>query len=205
MGKAIYQAILDNDYNLALVGLLVATLATIAGQPAGRPRLCLGRPARLARRMWRHDGGRSSGRPAWRRMLRHRLAWPRWRSCSVMLVLALAAPLIAELRGVDPTQTDLFRRFEGPSAAALAGHRRSRPRSLPAPARRRPRVAAGRHLGRAPVGDHRRRHRRPGGLSRRPARRLADARHRRRDLAAAAAAADRAGGRRPAQARHPGG
>ncbi|MBX9946005.1 MAG: ABC transporter permease [Reyranella sp.] len=29
MGKAIYQAILDNDYNLALIGLLVATLATI--------------------------------------------------------------------------------------------------------------------------------------------------------------------------------
>jgi peptide/nickel transport system permease protein len=31
MGKAIYQAILDNDYNLALMGLLVATFATIAG------------------------------------------------------------------------------------------------------------------------------------------------------------------------------
>lgn len=31
MGKAIYQAVLDNDYNLALVGLLVATTATIAG------------------------------------------------------------------------------------------------------------------------------------------------------------------------------
>ncbi len=31
MGRAIYQAILDNDYNLALVGLLVATFATIAG------------------------------------------------------------------------------------------------------------------------------------------------------------------------------
>ena len=31
MGKAIYQAILDNDYNLALVGLLIATLATIVG------------------------------------------------------------------------------------------------------------------------------------------------------------------------------
>jgi peptide/nickel transport system permease protein len=31
MGKAIYQGILDNDYNLALVGLLVATLATIVG------------------------------------------------------------------------------------------------------------------------------------------------------------------------------
>ncbi|MDI1286046.1 MAG: ABC transporter permease [Reyranella sp.] len=31
MGKAIYQAILDNDYNLALIGLLVATFATIVG------------------------------------------------------------------------------------------------------------------------------------------------------------------------------
>ena len=31
MGKAIYQAILENDYNLALVGLLIATLATMLG------------------------------------------------------------------------------------------------------------------------------------------------------------------------------
>ena len=31
MGKAIYQGILDNDYNLALVGLLITTLATILG------------------------------------------------------------------------------------------------------------------------------------------------------------------------------
>lgn len=31
MGKTIYQAILDNDYNLALVGLLIATFATIGG------------------------------------------------------------------------------------------------------------------------------------------------------------------------------
>jgi peptide/nickel transport system permease protein len=31
MGKAIYQGILDNDYNLALVGLLITTLATIVG------------------------------------------------------------------------------------------------------------------------------------------------------------------------------
>ena len=50
MGKAIYQAILDNDYNLALVGLLVATLRHHHRQPAGRPRLCLGRSARLDRR-----------------------------------------------------------------------------------------------------------------------------------------------------------
>ena len=50
MGKAIYQAILDNDYNLALVGLLIATFATMLAQPAGRPRLCLGRSARVDRR-----------------------------------------------------------------------------------------------------------------------------------------------------------
>ena len=31
MGNAIYRAILENDYNLALVGLLVATFATILG------------------------------------------------------------------------------------------------------------------------------------------------------------------------------
>jgi peptide/nickel transport system permease protein len=31
MGKAIYQAILDNDYNLALVGLLIATFTTVIG------------------------------------------------------------------------------------------------------------------------------------------------------------------------------
>jgi peptide/nickel transport system permease protein len=31
MGKAIYNAILDNDYNLALVGLLIATFTTIVG------------------------------------------------------------------------------------------------------------------------------------------------------------------------------
>jgi peptide/nickel transport system permease protein len=31
MGRMIYQAILDNDYNLALVGLLIITVATIVG------------------------------------------------------------------------------------------------------------------------------------------------------------------------------
>jgi peptide/nickel transport system permease protein len=58
---------------------------------------------------------------AWRRMLRHRLAWISLAFLSVMLVLALAAPLIADLRGIDPTETDLFRRFEGPSAAHWLG------------------------------------------------------------------------------------
>ncbi len=58
---------------------------------------------------------------AWRRMLRHRLAWISLAFLSVMFVLALAAPLIAELRGVDPTETDLFRRFEGPTAQHWLG------------------------------------------------------------------------------------
>lgn len=58
---------------------------------------------------------------AWRRMLRHRLAWISLAFLSVLLVLALAAPLIADLRGIDPTETDLFRRFEGPSARHWLG------------------------------------------------------------------------------------
>lgn len=58
---------------------------------------------------------------AWRRMLRHKLAWISLAFLSVMLVLALAAPLLADLRGIDPSQTDLFRRFEPPSAEHWLG------------------------------------------------------------------------------------
>lgn len=58
---------------------------------------------------------------AWRRMLRHRLAWISLAFLSALLVLALAAPLLADLRGIDPTETDLFRRFEGPSARHWLG------------------------------------------------------------------------------------
>jgi peptide/nickel transport system permease protein len=58
---------------------------------------------------------------AWRRMLRHRLAWISLAFLSALLVLALAAPLLAALRGIDPTETDLFRRFEGPSARHWLG------------------------------------------------------------------------------------
>lgn len=58
---------------------------------------------------------------AWRRILRHRLAWISLAFLAVMVVLALAAPLIAELRGIDPTETDLFRRFEGPSSQHWLG------------------------------------------------------------------------------------
>ncbi|WP_425066342.1 ABC transporter permease [Reyranella sp.] len=58
---------------------------------------------------------------AWRRMLRHRLAWLSLAFLGILLVLAVAAPLIANLRGIDPTETDLFRRFEGPSAQHWLG------------------------------------------------------------------------------------
>lgn len=58
---------------------------------------------------------------AWRRMLRHRLAWISLAFLSALLMLAVAAPLIANLRGIDPTETDLFRRFEGPSARHWLG------------------------------------------------------------------------------------
>jgi peptide/nickel transport system permease protein len=61
------------------------------------------------------------GRLAWRRLLRHRLAEVSLVFLAVLLVLSLAAPLIAELRGVDPAATDLFKRFEPPSGEHWLG------------------------------------------------------------------------------------
>ena len=57
----------------------------------------------------------------WSRLRRHHLARASLVFLAIIMVLSLAAPLIAELRGVDPTQTDLFRRFEPPSAAYWLG------------------------------------------------------------------------------------
>ena len=50
MGKLIYDSILGNDYNIALVGLMLATLMTLIEQSRGGPRLCLARPAHQLRR-----------------------------------------------------------------------------------------------------------------------------------------------------------
>ncbi len=61
------------------------------------------------------------GRLVWRRLLRHRLAQASLVFLAVMLILSLAAPLLARLRGIDPTATDLFRRFEPPSAEYWLG------------------------------------------------------------------------------------
>lgn len=57
----------------------------------------------------------------WRRLLRHRLAEISLVFLVVLLALSLAAPLIAGLRGVDPSLTDLHHRLEGPSARFWLG------------------------------------------------------------------------------------
>ena len=54
-------------------------------------------------------------------MKRHRLAQVSLVFLALLLVLALTAPLIAQVRGVDPTMTDLLRRFEPPSAEFWLG------------------------------------------------------------------------------------
>ena len=58
----------------------------------------------------------SPGALIWRRLLRHRLAQVSLVFLATMIALSLAAPLLADLRGIDPTLTDLPRRLEPPSA-----------------------------------------------------------------------------------------
>jgi len=57
----------------------------------------------------------------WRRLVRHRLALASVVFLTVLVALSLAAPLIARLRGIDPSAVDLFRRLEAPSAAHWLG------------------------------------------------------------------------------------
>ena len=57
----------------------------------------------------------------WRRLLRHRLAEVSAGFLVALLALALAAPVIARLRGIDPAMTDLFNRLEPPSARHWLG------------------------------------------------------------------------------------
>lgn len=58
---------------------------------------------------------------SWTRLRRHQLANASLVFLVVIAALSLCAPLIAGLRGIDPTQTDLFRRFEPPSATYWLG------------------------------------------------------------------------------------
>lgn len=57
----------------------------------------------------------------WRRLVRHRQAELSLAFLILLLVLALAAPWIGEMRGIDPAMTDLFRRLEPPSAQHWLG------------------------------------------------------------------------------------
>ncbi len=63
----------------------------------------------------------SPTRLVWHRFLRHRLAEVSLVFLAVLLALSLAAPLIAQLRGIDPSMTDLHHRLEGPSARYWLG------------------------------------------------------------------------------------
>jgi peptide/nickel transport system permease protein len=63
----------------------------------------------------------SPSRLVLRRFLRHRLAEVSLVFLAVLLILSLAAPLIAQLRGIDPSMTDLHHRLEGPSAHFWVG------------------------------------------------------------------------------------
>jgi peptide/nickel transport system permease protein len=63
----------------------------------------------------------SPTRLIWRRFLRHRLAEVSLAFLVVLLALSVAAPLIAQLRGIDPSLTDLHHRLEGPSATYWLG------------------------------------------------------------------------------------
>ena len=63
----------------------------------------------------------SPRRLVWRRLIKHRLAQVSLAFLAILLVLSLAAPFIAQLRGVDPSMTDLLRRFEPPSAEHWLG------------------------------------------------------------------------------------
>jgi peptide/nickel transport system permease protein len=56
-----------------------------------------------------------------RRLRRHALAGVSLIFLAVLLVLSLAAPWIADARGIDPTMTDLLQRFEPPSARFWLG------------------------------------------------------------------------------------
>jgi peptide/nickel transport system permease protein len=60
-------------------------------------------------------------RLVWRRLMRHRLARSSLIFLLTLLILALTAPLIAWLRGIDPSAADLSHRLEGPSPSHWLG------------------------------------------------------------------------------------
>jgi peptide/nickel transport system permease protein len=63
----------------------------------------------------------SPTRLVWGRFVRHRLAEVSLVFLVALLGLSLAAPLIAELRGIDPAKVDLYHRLAAPSARYWLG------------------------------------------------------------------------------------
>ncbi len=57
----------------------------------------------------------------WYRFLRHRFAEVSLAFIVLLLILSFAAPWIAQLRGIDPSMTDLHHRLESPSAQYWLG------------------------------------------------------------------------------------
>ncbi len=152
MGKMIYDAIQGNDFNLALTGLLFATLVTLLSNSRGRPGLRLARPADHAV----SASGRRPGGVAVAAALApvprapHGDGQPGDPAPAAGFVLA-AWPL-AQWLGVDPYETDLLSQYGPPSAAASARHRRCRAGRAGAADAGRADLAAGgraRHGGRA--------------------------------------------------------
>ena len=137
----------------------------------------------------------------WRRFRRHRAGMVSLAVLAVLVLFCLCAWPLSQMLGHRPGRGRSAVALRSAVGAALAGHRRCRAGRAGAADDRRPGVAAGRADGdgggRADRAD--------GGhlcrIFRRPHRRAADALHRRRDRAAAAAAADRAGRGRSDEAR----
>ena len=199
MGKMIYDAILGNDFNLALTGLLFATLVTLLEQPAGRPRLWLARSAD-------HAVSRERARLALGAALAavpppsHRHGQPD-RPCAAGGVCRFGGSRRRIGCGVDPYETDLLSQYAPPSAAHPLGTDDAGRDELV-------RLMLGGQISLlvgvlstlvgSVIGLTDRRHLR---LFRQAPGRGADALHRRHDRAAAAAAADRARRARPDETR----
>ena len=130
MGKLIFDSILGNDFNLALVGLLFATLADAARQPRRRRLLRLARPADLVSP--RDDAAmtapppriapRRDRPPGWRCAASCATGW-RWRAAGA----GAARPgggfrrrWSSAALGIDASEVDLFlNRFEAPSSSPI--------------------------------------------------------------------------------------
>ncbi len=129
MGKMIYDAILGNDFNLALVGLLFATFVTLAEQPRRRPRLWLARSAdrpdmsdtTLEPELAAPEAAVSVRRLRWRRFRRHRAGMASLVVLALLVLFCLRAWPLSRALGIDPDAADLLSRFDPPSAQHWLG------------------------------------------------------------------------------------